>query len=462
MPTKPSENSVRTPSCDRMKSGHPMRSKAQPQVANRIPYLSTINSLKILIRGAKGSGKTCLFHRLQGKPIPYEYESTYQIQVEKIQWRSCASLESVKCELWDVVDCASSSGTDIATTTLRLPQHVPVISNGSHTLAPADTRTVNIYHQAAVVIFLLNIADYNSFKYVREALSLVPRRIPIVIVGNFRDLGANRQVFKEDIEELLDKARNTGFEADGVPDPMYFECCLKNCYGLKTLHRYFGITLLYAKLQTLRQQMVTVEEQLTRAKGDVQSSIMEQRYADYLKEVKGIQSKRTEDPSEADVMEESKQDHVDTAASISDSEAVDLDLPSRYSLEAKLSGLKLASEDEGSDPHPVERALREEMTHLHGGRNDLENVEYASRLDIGHLDVDVMPLGMKLEDFRVANTRPGDLDSFYSDEEDDQSDYDVIISPKRHRAQLHGAHKQAFLDSDGSSDEMEESSKRPA
>ncbi|CCI42379.1 unnamed protein product [Albugo candida] len=432
-----------------MKSGHSTRSKTQPHASRRLSSLTTIHNLKILIRGAKGSGKTCLFHRLQGRPIPSEYQSTYQIQVEKIQWRSNESVEPVQCELWDVVDCASSTETEIQASAFVLPQHISVISNGSHTVAPADTTTVNIYHQATSLIFILNITDWESYTYVREALAQVPRHIPIVILGNFRDKGAKRQVFKEDIEELLKAAGITANEVFDVPEPMYFECCLKNCYGLRTLHQYFGISFFHSKLGSLRQQILTVEKQLTRVKSDVQNSIMEQRYADYLKEVEALQRKLELDPSELEAREKSTQDPEDALIRMrNDAEAVDQDLPSRYSLKANLSDLKLASDDDGPDPHPSRSVFEAGMHLCHGDNNEIEKHGV-------NLNTEVIPLGVKLEDFRVATTRPSDLDNFYSDEEDDHADYDVIISPKRRIAQAKGAHKQAFLDSDVSSDEME-------
>ncbi|KAL4139064.1 hypothetical protein PRIC2_002562 [Phytophthora ramorum] len=284
-------------------------------------------NLKLLIRGAKGTGKTSLFQRLKGEPIPETHQSTPQLQSATINWSFRQNLEeNVKCEVWDVVDRGfvpvagdgeegeGSAGSQNAAGggSSRPVEHgglqrggslsaeasaaavaaAAVMQNGTHSVAIVDASTVDVYHEAHGVIFLLDITRWDTLEYVKQQLDNVPVHIPTLVLGNFRDQGAQRKIFKEDIQELLygstDRPQHQQWRRP--MELLYFECSLLNCYGLKSLHQYFGIPFLQLKLATIRQQMRIVEGEFAHLKHDVQAAISEQRYADYVDHIRATGS----------------------------------------------------------------------------------------------------------------------------------------------------------------------------
>ena len=125
--------------------------------------------MKILIRGERRTGKTCLMRRLQGLSFQEAYTPTCEIETAHVQWSYKASDEIVKLEAWDVVDKAQKSlnretfagndedrvaGAPIARTrspstswdeTLKIP--------GSHKIGLLDATTIDVYKHASAVVF---------------------------------------------------------------------------------------------------------------------------------------------------------------------------------------------------------------------------------------------------------------------------------------------------------------------
>ena len=62
-------------------------------------------NLKVIVRGARKTGKTSLLNRLQGLQMPNAYIPTPEIRIGTINWcGSTNASDSIKVEAWDVVD----------------------------------------------------------------------------------------------------------------------------------------------------------------------------------------------------------------------------------------------------------------------------------------------------------------------------------------------------------------------
>ncbi|KAF1779189.1 P-loop containing nucleoside triphosphate hydrolase [Phytophthora cactorum] len=481
-------------------------------------------NMKLLVRGAKGTGKTSLFQRLKGEPIPDTHQSTPQLQSATIKWSFRQHLEeNVKCEVWDVVDkgfvpVETDEGAEEGSTRTQnaSAEHGGLQSGG----AIVDASTVDVYHEAHGVIFLLDVTKWDTLEYVKQQLDNVPVHIPTLVLGNFRDQGAQRKIFKEDIQELL-------YGSSDRPQPqqwrrpmelLYFECSLLNCYGLKSLHQYFGIPFLQLKLATIRQQMRIVEGEFTHLKHDVQATISEQRYADYVEHIKATgsdirtgrrgsgnentppaasrsnlvrlspkesdQTKSTtqRDGADDDVSVVVKENSAETppkastevAAVVTEAseapqqqqevaQSQDMeDLPARTNSVVIQAAPRLKFEHKESvaslpDDIPEDEARRMKMG-LHCPKNKAAR-RHSTRPRKASVEEVVY-----LEDFQVPKVRVSDLDHFYSESESDEDvgeDDEVVVVAPVDRSMGGVSHKQRFIDSDSSdSDEVESAGSR--
>ncbi|DAZ93639.1 TPA: hypothetical protein N0F65_007973 [Lagenidium giganteum] len=501
-------------------------------------------NMKLLIRGDHGTGKTSLFHRLKGEPIPTEHSPTPQIQSATINWNLRAnSEESVRCEVWDVVDrgfnpedepagaSEDANGGDGATSnpfSLVTPQNSASlmassaattsmigngnVANGTHMVATVDASTVDVYHEAHGVIFLLDVTKWQSLEYVRQQLEKVPQHIPTLVLGNFRDCGNQRKIFKEDIEELLygtsTRLAHVKAQLRRPHELLYFECSLLNCYGLKSLHQYFGIPFLQLKLNTLRQQMRILEGEFAHLKHDLQAKISEQRYNDYIDHIKNTGSdirtgrRPQRQTSNADQHPQQAQSDLSRTSS-NESMNGRTKLERGYSNTSTSSDVVVAEQPHSSAAAEADQNNCQQEPQLLQKQQDLEDlpqrsssavIQAAVPLKIAHAEENVTPSSpppieeaeslpstipvtqktteelpaaveekksekkvksprnepMNLEDFLVPKQRNSDLDHFYSDEESDEENDDVVITPAVTASK---SHKQKFLDSDSSSDE---------
>eukprot|EP00918_Siedleckia_nematoides_P055450 GHVU01120954.1.p1 GENE.GHVU01120954.1~~GHVU01120954.1.p1 ORF type:complete len:599 (+),score=102.10 GHVU01120954.1:73-1869(+) len=202
-------------------------------------------NMKIIIKGDRNVGKTCLFYRLQGQKFKEEYIPTDEIQVTSIQWNYKATDDVVKVEVWDVVDKGRKKKRVDG---LKLDNSSEVFEDPR-----LDAEFINVYKGTHGVIMLLDITKQWTFDYIERELPKVPNHIPVLVLSNHRDMGHHRTVSDDKVRYFLDELSRP----EGSGQVRYAETSMRNGYGLKYIHKFFNLPFLQLQRETLMQQLET-------------------------------------------------------------------------------------------------------------------------------------------------------------------------------------------------------------
>uniref|UniRef100_A0A6M2DHY9 Putative gtpase rab1/ypt1 small g protein n=1 Tax=Xenopsylla cheopis TaxID=163159 RepID=A0A6M2DHY9_XENCH len=205
-------------------------------------------NMKIIIKGDRNVGKSCLLERLQGKTFVEEYIPTEQIQVASIQWAFKATDDIVKVEVWDVVDRGKSrpqnSGLKLSLATSPIDVCPPAL----------DAEFLDVYKGTHGVILMMDVTKSWTFEYVCKELAKVPDEIPVLILGNHCDMSHHRAVTNGQAQDFVENYMRSG-------ETLYAESSMRNGFGLHLLHRFLGLPF-------LRLQRLSLELLLERNKKD--------------------------------------------------------------------------------------------------------------------------------------------------------------------------------------------------
>ncbi|XP_004574273.1 rab-like protein 6 isoform X1 [Maylandia zebra] len=227
-----------------------MNQSLQRRFAKGVQY-----NMKIVIRGDRNTGKSTLWHRLQGKKFVEEYIPTQEIQATSIHWNYKTTDDVVKVEVWDVVDKGQK---------YPLPEGVGKGKRRGDNLklenepqesdeVALDAEFLDVYKNCNGVIMMFDITKQWTFNYILRELPKVPTHVPVCVLGNYRDMGEHRVILPDDIRDLI----------AGLNRPMgssyihYAESSMKNGFGLKYLHKFFNIPFLQLQRETLLRQLET-------------------------------------------------------------------------------------------------------------------------------------------------------------------------------------------------------------
>ncbi|XP_061867685.1 rab-like protein 6 isoform X2 [Colius striatus] len=239
-----------------------------------IAWTSKFNQkVKIVIRGDRNTGKTTLWHRLQGKKFIEEYIPTQEIQVTSIHWNYKTTDDIVKVEVWDVVDKGKCKKRGDGLKLENDPQE-------AESEMALDAEFLDVYKNCNGVVMMFDITKQWTFNYILRELPKVPTHVPVCVLGNYRDMGEHRVILPGDVRDLIDNLNRP-------PGSSYFryaESSMKNSFGLKYLHKFFNIPFLQLQRETLLRQLETnqLDIDATLEELSVQQETEDQNYELFL------------------------------------------------------------------------------------------------------------------------------------------------------------------------------------
>ncbi|XP_012663759.1 rab-like protein 6 isoform X2 [Otolemur garnettii] len=245
-----------------------MNQALQRRFAKGVQY-----NMKIVIRGDRNTGKTALWHRLQGKAFVEEYIPTQEIQVTSIHWSYKTTDDIVKVEVWDVVDKGKCKKRGDGLKMENDPQEV-------ESEMALDAEFLDVYKNCNGVVMMFDITKQWTFNYILRELPKVPTHVPVCVLGNYRDMGEHRVILPDDVRDFIDNL-------DRPPGSSYFryaESSMKNSFGLKYLHKFFNIPFLQLQRETLLRQLETnqLDMDATLEELSVQQETEDQNYSIFL------------------------------------------------------------------------------------------------------------------------------------------------------------------------------------
>ncbi|KYO23087.1 rab-like protein 6 [Alligator mississippiensis] len=245
-----------------------MNQALQRRFAKGVQY-----NMKIVIRGDRNTGKTTLWHRLQGKKFIEEYIPTQEIQVTSIHWNYKTTDDIVKVEVWDVVDKGKCKKRGDGLKLENDPQE-------AESEMALDAEFLDVYKNCNGVVMMFDITKQWTFNYILRELPKVPTHVPVCVLGNYRDMGEHRVILPDDVRDFIDNLNRP-------PGSSYFryaESSMKNSFGLKYLHKFFNIPFLQLQRETLLRQLETnqLDIDATLEELSVQQETEDQNYELFL------------------------------------------------------------------------------------------------------------------------------------------------------------------------------------
>ncbi|KAL1395230.1 hypothetical protein pipiens_011408 [Culex pipiens pipiens] len=240
-------------------------------------------NMKVIIKGDRNVGKSCLLERLQGKAFLEQYNPTEQIQVASIQWNFKATDDIVKVEVWDVVDRgkAKQKTGALKLNTDSMAEEIPVL----------DAEFLDVYKGTHCVIMMMDITKAWTFDYVCRELPKVPVDIPVLLLGNHCDMGHHRVITKDQIQGFIEEASQSR-----TAEIVYGDSSMRNGFGLRLLHKFFGIPFLYLQRSALEASIKKNEQDADICRLEI-TEFLKSTESDYSHFLENLISRKKPTPS---------------------------------------------------------------------------------------------------------------------------------------------------------------------
>ncbi|XP_037269144.2 rab-like protein 6 isoform X2 [Rhipicephalus microplus] len=255
-----------------------MEQSLQKRFARGVQY-----NMKIVIKGDRNVGKSCLLLRLQGQSFKEEYLPSDEIQVASIQWSYKATDDIVKVEVWDVVDKGKKRKPIKG---LKLDNSI-ADAQGVPEEAALDAEFIDVYKGTNGVVMMLDITKQWTFDYVQRELPKVPANIPVLVLANHLDMKHHRNITEDQVRFYVESVERPS----GSAQIRYAESSLRNGFGLRFLYKWFNLPFLQLQRESLLLQLER-NSQETNATNDELDMLQESEEQNYELFVETLNNRR--------------------------------------------------------------------------------------------------------------------------------------------------------------------------
>ena len=230
-----------------------------------VPGCAALWRVRVVVRGARGAGKSALTERLCGGGFSDSSPSPPGTAARAVPWRSLiGGVEDVVLELWEVTDpdCASPGPLppEDLETFLEGARSAASPRRGAkplgRTLPLTSASSDQIYRGCHCCLICYHPGDPATLDWAREELRRVPGGVPVALIAGFRDLGpvlgsgAGGWAPLEESRALCDEI------SSGRPVRVRcLEVSAKDCFGLEALYNFLHIPFLLYKRSEMKRAL---------------------------------------------------------------------------------------------------------------------------------------------------------------------------------------------------------------